>query len=51
MAEIQQADEWDEVRINVEKLSEQELEELARLVIYKLRESMRQARDRSGRFF
>lgn len=50
MAEIQQADEWDEVRVNVEKLSEQDLEELARLAVHKLRESMRLDRDRSGRF-
>jgi hypothetical protein len=40
----------DELRINVEKLTESELEELANLVVRKLRDSMREERDRSGRF-
>ena len=39
----------DELRIDVENLSEENLEELSRLVVRKLRESMRQERDRSGR--
>ena len=50
MAEIQQAQDWDDLRVNVEELSEQDLEELARLAVHKLRESMRLDRDRSGRF-
>lgn len=50
MAEIQQAQDWDDLRVNVEELSEQDLEELALLVTRKLREAMRQARDRSGQF-
>ena len=49
MAEEQKSDELNEVRVEVDKLSEQELEDLARLVTRKLRESMRQERDRSGR--
>jgi len=49
MAEEQKSDELNELRVEVDKLSEQELEDLARLVTRKLRESMRQERDRSGR--
>ena len=48
MNNIQTADE-DELRIDVENLSEENLEELTLLVVRKLRESMRQERDRSGR--
>ena len=48
MAEVTQAVESDKLCINVEKLSEQDLDFLARLVVRKLKEAMRQARDRSG---
>ncbi len=40
----------DELRIDIENLSDENLEELSRLVVRKLRESMRQERDRSGRY-
>ncbi len=49
MAEAERAENSDELRINVEKLSEQNLEELAFLVTRKLQESMRQERDRAGK--
>ena len=49
MAEEQKSDDLDILRIEVDKLSERDLEDLARLVARKLRESMRQERDRSGR--
>ena len=42
-------DNRDELRMDVDRLSESELNELARLIIRKLRELMRQERDRSGR--
>lgn len=38
----------DKVYLDVNSLSEQELEELARKVVKKLRESIRQEKDRSG---
>lgn len=47
MAEIK-AEESAKLRVDVSKLSEQELEDLAWLVVRKLKESMSQARDRSG---
>ena len=43
-------DNRDELRMDLQKLSEQDLEELARVVVRKLRESIRQESDRSGRF-
>ena len=39
-----------ELRIDIENLSDENLAELSRLVVRKLRESMRQERDRSGRY-
>ncbi len=42
-------DDRDKVYLDVNSLSEQELEELARKVVEKLRESIRQEKDRSGR--
>ena len=50
MADVQQAEEWDKLQLDLEKLTEQNLEELAFLVSRKLLESMRQERDRAGRF-
>ncbi|MBQ6502810.1 MAG: hypothetical protein IJI14_08510 [Anaerolineaceae bacterium] len=49
MAEAEKNAKSDELRVNVEKLSEQELEDLALLVTRKLHESMRRERDRAGR--
>ena len=49
MAEEKRSDDFDELLVDVNKLSEQDMEELARLVTRKLRESMREDRDRSGR--
>ena len=49
MAEAERAEKSDELRVNVEKLSEQNMEDLALLVARKLRESMLQERDRAGR--
>ena len=42
-------DDRDKVNLDVNSLSEQDLEELARKVVKKLRESIRQEKDRSGR--
>ena len=39
----------DEIRLDTEKLSEQDLEELARRVVRKLKESMSRECDRCGR--
>ena len=50
MAEEQRSDDWDDLKVDVDKLSDQQLDDLAQLVIRKLRESMRQDRDRSGQF-
>ncbi|MBQ6343618.1 MAG: hypothetical protein IJI41_10880 [Anaerolineaceae bacterium] len=50
MAEEKKSDDFDELLVDVNKLSEQDMEDLARLVTRKLRESMREDRDRSGRF-
>ena len=50
MAEEQRSDDWDDLKMDVDKLSDQQLEDLAQLVTRKLRESMRQDLDRSGRF-
>ena len=41
-------DTGDELRMDLSKLSEKELEALARLILKKLREAMRQERDRTG---
>lgn len=49
MAETERAENSDRLRVNVEKLSEQNMEDLALLVARKLRESMLQERDRAGR--
>lgn len=43
-----QTDNRDELRMDVDSLSEEDLEELARTIVRKLRESMRQEKDRSG---
>lgn len=48
MADVQTKD-LDELRIDVEKLTEENLDELALLVVRRLRDSMRQELDRSGR--
>lgn len=48
MAEVL-SDENDKLKIDIDNLTEDDLEELARIVVRKLRESMRQERDRSGR--
>ena len=50
MAEEQRSDDWDDLKVDLDKLSDKQLEDLAQLVTRKLRESMRQDRDRSGRF-
>ena len=50
MAEEKKSDDFDDLLVDVNKLSEQDMEDLARLVTRKLRESMREDRDRSGRF-
>ena len=50
MAEEKKSDDFDELLVDVNKLSEQDMEDLARLVTRKLRESMMEDRDRSGRF-
>ena len=42
-------DKEDVIRMDLDELSERELDDLAYLVVKKLRESMRQERDRSGR--
>ena len=47
--EEKRTDDIDKLRVNTEKLSEQDLEELARCVVRKLKESMGHERDRSGR--
>lgn len=39
----------DEIRLDPDKLTEQQLEELARMVVRKLKLLMRQESDRSGR--
>lgn len=41
-------DKTEVIRMDLDDLSNQELDELAFLVVKKLRESMRQERDRSG---
>ena len=43
-----QDDERTEMRMDLDSLSEKELEELSRIVVRKLRAEMRQERDRSG---
>ena len=43
-----QDDERTEMRMDLDSLSEKELEELSRIVVRKLRTEMRQERDRSG---
>lgn len=47
--ENEKIDVQDDLRIDVEKLSERELDDLAYIVVRKLRISMRQEADRSGR--
>ena len=41
-------DNRDELRIDLSRLSDKELEVLAQLILKKLREAIRQERDRSG---
>ncbi len=41
-------DNRNELRLDISKLSDKELELLAHLILKKLREAMRQERDRSG---
>ena len=48
MGEKKETDDRDELRIDTDGLSERELEELARLVVRKIKNQIRQERDRIG---
>ncbi len=50
MDEIRNNNQDEKLRLDLTHLSEEELEELARLIIRKLRVLMQQERDRTGRF-
>ena len=49
MDEVRMTNEQDELRMDLDKLSKENLEELVLLLVRKLRNSMSQERDRCGR--